>query len=452
MKRICLIIFFFTSMVSYAQTAPYDTIHLSISPLVNQQDSLNQKIIATLTLFLNSKDSSYTENKYWSKSDFEKYTDPYGDLEGMDAGKLGKHYYQPSLMEIVETDRADRKIAKVAFVGHNEETKANLIKAIYNIVATKQDDNIVFSAYMDYITKDWKKYKENNILYNISPDRTINHTDVIKQNKAENILCKFLNTKRIPITFYSCTSPKELFEILGFDYHPNMYSDTSGGWSRDKNIVISANKSEYYMHEVTHIYLKKLIPSINPFFNEGFATYIGGSGKYDYQWQKSKLLKFLNEQPDFNFEEHVDDPRNEVLLYEHETPIPYLIAAIVCERILRLYGKERLFETFRSNKDVFDTLQTVGITRENINEELRKEIKLPPTNVLLQARQTQRSISNSNFVQFQRNGTQVSSSSNLQCRFCGFSIYKSGFLHTWTPGYFTRRTTGSNHPQDFFFK
>ncbi len=272
MKRICLPVFLLVSIAAYSQTAFYDTLHLTIAPNINQKDSLNQAIIATLILFLNSKDSSYTQNNYWSHTDFEKYGDPYSDLEGIDAGRLGKHYYQPSLMEIIGTAKSDRKIIKVAFIGHNEETKGNLIKAIYNMVATQQDGKIVFSAYMDYVAKDWKKYKAGNILYRISPHRTIHLSDVVKQNKAENILCTFLNTKPVPITFYSCTSPRELFELLGFDYHPNMYVDTSGGWSRDKNIVISANKSEYYMHEVAHIYLKNLFPSIHPFFNEGFAT------------------------------------------------------------------------------------------------------------------------------------------------------------------------------------
>ena len=36
-----------------------------------------------------------------------------------------------------------------------------------------------------------------------------------------------------------------------------------------------------------------------------------------------------------------------------------------------------MFETFRSNKDILDTLQIVGLTKENVNTELRKEIKLP---------------------------------------------------------------------------
>ncbi len=376
MKKLFVFFLLFSSFTSYSQNGFYDTIHLSISPLVNQRDSLNQEIITTLKLFLTSKDSSYTENKYWLQSDFKKYIRPYSDLAGIDAGRLGRHYYQPSLMEIIETNRADSKIVKIAFIGHNDETKASLIKAIYNMVATRQNGHILFSEYMDYVTKDWKVYQENNILYKVSPCRTINYNDVAKQNKAELKLCKFLDTKPVPITFYSCISPKELFGILGFDYHPNMYLDTSGGWSRDKNIVISANQSEYYMHEVTHIYLGHLFPSINPFLNEGFATYIGGSGKYDYLWQRKKLAMFLAANPEFKFEAHVENPY-ERLYYEHETPVPYVAGALVCERTLRLYGKEKLFELFKSDKNIWDTLKIVGLTKENITEKLKEEIKMP---------------------------------------------------------------------------
>lgn len=381
MKKVCLIISALTSIVCYSQTKFYDTIHLTVAPDVIQQEFFNQEIISTLKLFLNSNDSSFTENKYWSKNDFEKYYNPYSGLEGIGAGRLGKHFYQPSLMEIIQTDRADKKIVKIAFIGHNDQTNNNVIKAIYNMVATKQGGNIVFSMYMDYFTRDWKEYKENNILYKISPCRKINFNDVTKQIKSENILCKFLNVKPQPITFYSCTSPKELFEVLGFDYHPNMYVDTSGGWSRDKNIVISANKSEYSMHEVTHIYLRKLFPTINAVFNEGFATYVGGSGKYDFEWQRNKMTKFLKETPDFKFEEHIEDPY-ERLYFEYETPVPYMIGSLICERTLRLFGKEKLFELFKSNKDIWETLKIVGLTKSNMSKELTKEIKQPPTNGL----------------------------------------------------------------------
>ncbi|HVT83625.1 MAG TPA: hypothetical protein VHD35_00410 [Chitinophagaceae bacterium] len=377
MKKICLLLSVLTSSISYSQNVSDDSIHLTIGVNVDPQNELNQKIITTLKLFLQTKDSSYTENKYWAKSDFEKYITPYSDLQSIEDGMLGKHAYQPTLMEIIETNNPNRKIVKVAFIEHIDKTRSNLLRAIYNMVATEENGQIVFSEYMDYITRNWKEFKDKSILYKISPCKTINYDEVQKQRIGVNSLCKFLNTNPIPITFYSCTSPKELFELLGFDYHLNLYNDTSGGWSRDKNIVISANKSEYYMHEVTHIYLKNIFPSINAFFNEGFATYTGGSGKYDYEWQREKLKKFFENNPNFKSEEHIEDPY-ERLYFEHETPIPYMLGALICERTLRLYGKEKLFDLFRSKKDVFDILKTVNLTKENIDVELRKEINLPP--------------------------------------------------------------------------
>ncbi len=378
MKKISLTILVFVSLTCYSQSNPGDTLRLTISPGVNQKDSLNQQIITTLKLFLKSKDSSNTENKYWAKSDFEKYIYPYFELQDIESGRLGRFFYEPSLMEIIPTNRKNKKIIKLAFIGHNDKTNDNLLRYIYNIVATHEKNNIVFSKYLNYITQSWKGFTEASITYKISPCKKINKGDVIRQKEDITKLCKFLNTKPIPITYYSCTTPKEVFELKGFDYNPMMYIDTSGGFNQAKDIVISGNNSEYYTHEIAHLYMFKLFPSINPFFNEGFATYVGGSGKYGYLWQRNKLEKFLEENPTFQIEEHVGDPF-ERLYFEHETPVPYVIAALVCERTLRIYGKEKLFDLFRSKKNVFDTLKAVGLTKENINDELRKEIKLPPT-------------------------------------------------------------------------
>lgn len=381
MKKNILIFLILISYTTYSQYIYKDSILLTISPNIDKEDLFNKEIIKTFNLFLETKDSSYTSNKYWSKSDFEKYITPYSELGEIGRGRLGKHFYQPSLMEIITTNKENKKIIKVAFIGHNNETKSNLIKAIYNIVATKIDGKIIFSKYLDYATQNWKVLKESSITYKISAFKTINKQEVIRQKKDISKLCLFFNTKPIEIIYYSCITPKEVFELKGFDYHSMMYIDTSGGFSADKDLVLSGNNSEYYTHEIVHIYMRHLFPTIIPFFDEGFATYTGGSGKYNYTWQRDKLKKFLVENPSFKFEEHVKDPY-ERLYFEHETPIPYMIGALVCERVFRLYGKEKLFELFRSNKDVFDTLKIVGLTKENINNELLKEIELLPTSTI----------------------------------------------------------------------
>jgi hypothetical protein len=377
MKRTGFLLFLlFPCLFCFSQNISKDSTQLSVSFKVDQRDSVNKAIIETLKLFLASKNDSLRESKYWLPSDFDRYITPYADIADIEVSKFGKNYYKPSLMEIIPTDNSSRFVVKLAFIGHNDEANTNVIKAIYNIVATWHNGRIIFSKYIDYITKDWKTLGEGSIMYKISPYKTVSKTDIEKQKTDILRLCSFFKTKPLPITYYSCRNPKEVFELKGFDYHPMMYADTSGGFAEDKNIVISGNNAEYYTHEITHLYLGKLFPSIKMFFNEGFATYTGGSGKYAYEWQRKKLKSFIDKNPDFKFDEHMDV--HEWLYFERETPVPYVFAALVCERTLRLYGKEKLFELFQSNEDdIFNILQKAGLTRENMNAELRKELQRP---------------------------------------------------------------------------
>lgn len=152
------------------------------------------------------------------------------------------------------------------------------------------------------------------------------------------------------------------------------YVDTQGGLADYGNLIFSGMDSEVYTHEITHIYLRKLFPQIHDFFNEGFATYWAGSGKYDYQWHKRKVKLFLKEHPDYDFSKNMNVFSR--IYYQKETSIPYLTAALVVERTLRLYGKAQLFDLFKSRDEyLWNNLNKVGLTPQNINRELRKELE-----------------------------------------------------------------------------
>jgi hypothetical protein len=56
-----------------------------------------------------------------------------------------------------------------------------------------------------------------------------------------------------------------------------------------------------------------------------------------------------------------------------------LTSALILERTLLVYGKEKLMELLKFENELWTTLKTVGLTKENINNELRKQIKLPLT-------------------------------------------------------------------------
>lgn len=359
------------------QEAKKESFLLTISPIIDKTEIINQDIVKTLAAFLSSKNASLIENKNWLQSDFNKYIFPYFDIYNIENSKFGKDFFKPTLMEIIKTDNAKQRILKIAFIGHNSETNENQIKSIYNLVANIDKEDIIFSRYLDYSTESWQIITKTSLIYKISPRKNANEIEIINQQNDIEKICKFFNCKPISITYYSCINPKEVFEIKGFDYNPMMYIDKTGGLADYGNIIFSGNNAEFYSHEIVHIYTNNLFSKINKFLDEGIASYIGGSGKFNYDWHRKKFEKYLTENIDYDFAQHTDP--FERIYYENETSIPYLTAAIICERTKRIYGKEKLFEIMKSDNELWPLLNQVGLTKENINRELRNEIKLPIT-------------------------------------------------------------------------
>ena len=381
MKQIILIIFAFLTLGCNGQTEKQENVFLTISPVIDKEKFPNTIIISTLINFLQTKNNSLSENDFWLKSDFQKYVYPYFDIYNIEQSKFGKDFFKPTLMEILPTENEKQKILKIAFIGNNPKTNENQIKSIFNIIANIEKEEITFSRFLDFATQNWTKQKIQSINYIISPNKKTNIDEINRQQNEIVQLCKFFQTNPIDITYYSCINPKELFEIKGFDYNPMMYIDKFGGFADFGNIIFSGNNAEIYTHEIVHIYTNSLFPKINKFIDEGIATYIAGSGKYDYAWHRRKLAKFIEGNATYKFDEHFEP--YERIFIENETPIPYLTSALICERTMRIYGKDKLLKILKSENEIWKTLNNVGLTKENINEELKKEIKLPLTKVIV---------------------------------------------------------------------
>ncbi|WKK86615.2 hypothetical protein QYS48_06810 [Marivirga arenosa] len=270
---------------------------MTISPTVDQEAQINQEIIKTLRGFLSTKNKSNYENTYWSSDDFDTYWFPYQDIYRIEDKDSISNFYQPTLLHIVDTDKENKKLIKVAYIGHNTVTEENTLKYIYNILATKSDSGVVLSNSTQYFTKDWKKIEKGSLSYVISPNKEFNEQEAEKQIKDIEKISDFFNTEPLPITYYSCTNLKELFQIKGFDYNPIMYREGGGGLSARQNIVFSANSSEFYTHEIMHLYIIAFYYSRAQLFNEGMATYFGGSRKYSYTWHKKKLKNIPYKKP-----------------------------------------------------------------------------------------------------------------------------------------------------------
>ncbi|ADR20948.1 hypothetical protein MATR_14260 [Marivirga tractuosa] len=351
-------------------------IQLSISSSINQEKPLNQEIISTLTNFLETKNDSFKENKYWLAEDFDTFWFPFQDLYEIEHKDSALYFYQPSLMEIVNTDDEQKKLLKLAFIGHDDTTKESTIKSIYNIVANQTDTGIVFSHPLPYFTKNWKKIQKGSIEYVVSPDRDFNEEEAERQLEDIAKICDFFSTEPMPITYYSCIGLEELFQIKGFDYNPIMYREGGGGLAATLNIVFSGNRSEFYTHEIMHLYTSAWYPSSTKLIDEGLATYVGGSRVYSYTWHKENLRSHIEEHPEIDFSKHLEPFER---FFAGETAIPYMVGALICERTYRLYGKEKLLALLDGADNIWGLLAEVGLTQENFDGELKKELSLPPT-------------------------------------------------------------------------
>lgn len=343
---------------------------LSIASHIDQKDSLNRKIIVTLEKFLNTKDSSWTQNEYWEKSDFKKYGYPYIELNWTPSS------YVPTLLEIADLDSVSQKLVKIAFISHSDTTNTNQLACIYNIIANIKDGKVVFSSYLNHSVKNWKVLHRGSILYIISPYKKINENEIEEQQKDIQRLCEFFKIKAVPSLYYSCCNPVELFQIRGFDYIPNMYRVKTGGIIFFGNHIFSGRNQEIYKHEIAHVHIMSRFPHIHTLLNEGMATFWGGSGLHEYAWHKENLKKYILEKSPLFQADQYFDTYNRTSAYK-ETQISYMVGALICERTLRLYGKDKLFELFNQKGELYEILSLTDLTKDNLNEELQKEAMLP---------------------------------------------------------------------------
>jgi len=219
-------------------------------------------------------------------------------------------------------------------------------------------------------TFDTNSFKAIEFLY--SPKAT--KSDVLEQKMA-------ILTKKWPI--YSkkpakrpkiivLKNLKDYCDVLGFDYMPFLtYDAQTGGIAMPKeNILFSANNSPYYPHELVHLYTADFNPHY--WFDEGCATYLGGSVEYPLEYHLKKIASQMDTLDFSNL------PENKKL--DDDINFKYALGGLFCKIAMDEYGgKKSLFALLNSGKteeDFHSALRTVfGIEKENYDSFIREKLR-----------------------------------------------------------------------------
>lgn len=336
-------------------------LHLNSFLDTTYADSSKQLIVQTLQSFLAIKNEAAHHNPYWLTSDFEVYKYPYLDIYNIE--QQGK--YKPSLLDIVTLKQDSLYNIKLAFLANRN------LHSIYNFLAIKQPDGSYrFSRIVDYNTRKWERKRVGNIEYIISPQHDFDVQEAQRLDSFNDATAHFFEIEPITLTYYLCVDPQELFQIRGFDYQPVMYKFKTGGQNESwSNIIYAGNNTAWYPHEVVHSYTyAKYGRQIHRVFDEGIATYLGGSNELPLRVHLDNLKNYLEENPTAKV---YDLLYNNIEIDDRQTNCLYAIGGLFCQVALEEMGKPYLIELFQGGKtkDAFKTTlkSMYGITS---NEEL----------------------------------------------------------------------------------
>lgn len=325
--------------------------------------SLRAKLTSSLRGFLKARKDGYNPNPYVDPTYLKESVEPFLWLQNAETkSPEGRSLFIPTLLNVMPIGE-DRYIIKLAYMAMERDRKDQPeLKLITSLELRRSGERYQFYNTIEHNTKSYNKKQVGNISY-IYPNQ-LDEQKARKMDRFNTAFAKKFNVIPIKIIYYKCNDPEQLFKMLGFDYIENMYYSLSGGLAYQwANTLFAGNNSELYEHELVHLYTSKLFEHKTREVDEGYATFIGGSGGLDLDSLARVAKKYISK----NYSQDICSLATDFTVrVQGGVPITYILSGLVCRDIenkLGVAGVEKLFRP-EPQEDYFDTLKRVnGIGR-----------------------------------------------------------------------------------------
>lgn len=372
LSQICILSLFLFSLSTNAQGDKAEVIFNS-QVQVNVKGEDRKLLTEDLSYFLTSINYNTINEKSGVDINYLK-TDPNPFPFLMNVQKSGRYnnpfFYKPVVSYVVPKSNGTY-IVKIAFLALEPDSQNPVLREVSSIVAKKVDGRFKFYPPLEEYTGEWQYKQIGSIIYHYQDD--LNDKVAKRFSKFNAELAKEFNTDPIVVNYYKCKDPREVFYLLGSDYAVNAYLSNTGGLAQSwRNYVFSGNNSEWYPHELVHLYTaKRFGTSLNRIADEGYCTYLGGSGDVALKDLKNVLKNFL-----------IQEPNSDILhlfLSDHQidskTSFLYTVSGLLMEKITEVHsleGVEKIISTPNNEDAYFDTLdELLQINKTNFSEKIR---------------------------------------------------------------------------------
>lgn len=371
MKTKIPILMFFAALVSMAfsmckeeKIIPSDYITILEAPYCKEYDEEKRKVIIFLKEYINNmfETSQKERNAFWH-SDILTVRKDWFLRSNWTKEEFLKS--QPKLLGVrTEHDSVYHVTLQFDYL--------EFPLKIMNLKIISKNNHYKFIDLLGENIKSLRVNERGNYKFYYSDKLLIQKDLEMKAIKFNNYLADYFTSDTIHFTTIATNSITYYYRLMGYDYVNRQTLDNQSGGLAETydNIVFSGNGTPYYPHEIVHLYTSRF--KCHRWFDEGLATYLGGSAGKSLDYHICKLQGSL-EKLDF-------DNLLTMTYFDFETDYRYVIGGLIVKLIIEEYGgKSQLFSLMdngRSDKDFYKSILTVfDIERNELSQFLKLKIK-----------------------------------------------------------------------------
>ena len=170
-----------------------------------------------------------------------------------------------------------------------------------------------------------------------------------KQKKADTYFAHLKNEFKFQpknkIKYIVAESIDEANTYLGFDYSlRSSVSKNAGYFLAEQNIIVSCQVDHY--HEIVHSVFMTKYPNAPALFQEGIATYFGGTGGNNFDFQIAQLCEMIESNPNTDLSKFNDLNK----LLENGSNHFNTIGAIFIDYAFKKGGSEKVIALFSTSR------------------------------------------------------------------------------------------------------
>lgn len=369
---------------------------------VNYLDELNQ-VSAKNSYIIDQFPSSLLN--YWDQSEIDSY--PFPDLYYAFKRGSGNVFYpmeKQYFLGIVKRSE-DLFELRTMFVAYPEELFRGIPSYIITVPVKKVGNTYKLSNEFTHRKSKLVKQEIGLVRYYYNHEYKFNEEKAHKmqgeiQSFKEGFGLNFIDTIQYIIT-ENLTQAGELFGVQHYD------TDFLSGLStveakalKTNNMVLSGAAGEDHFHEIIHLLLSELkVRGSYHWYEEGIATYFGGSLMQDFEYHVRRLKLYLSDNPWIDLSGSLsayyhDDEGNLHFGYppavysdrlqfykdqEMKSNFTYAIHAVICDIAFKMGGYETVKELFlceaNNEGEFYKCIEDVlSIKKDDLNEYFRSFI------------------------------------------------------------------------------